>query len=297
MPGRQPLLNSLSASTRVAGVIGDPVGHSLSPVLHNAAFAALGLDWVYVAFPVAAGEGRQAVDAMRALGISGLSVTMPHKGDVVPALDQLSPMASRLGVVNTISWAHSPHGSELLGDATDGPGFLDALEGDDGFDPAGRKCLVLGAGGAARAVTLALGDAEAASVTVLARRPAAAQSCAELAGPVGQGVAVGDGTTGLVADAELIVNATPVGMSANDGIPFDLDPELLHPGQFVCDLIYYPATTWLLAEARARGARSANGLGMLIHQAARQFEIWTGRPPPLDAMSAAAIAALGHSGG
>jgi shikimate dehydrogenase len=154
VPGREPLLNGLSAETRVAGVIGDPIGHSLSPVLHNAAFAALGLDWVYVAFPVAAGEGRAAVEAMRTLGISGLSVTMPHKGDVVAELDRLSPTAARLGVVNTISWAHSPSGGELLGHSTDGAGFLDALQWDDGFDPAGRNCLVLGAGGAARAVTM-----------------------------------------------------------------------------------------------------------------------------------------------
>jgi len=269
-------------------VIGDPVRHSLSPALHNAAFAALGLDWVYVAFAVAAGQGAAAVAAMRALDIAGLSVTMPHKAAVVAELDRLGPTAARLGVVNTISWTASPDGWELEGESTDGAGFIDAIRGDDGFDPAGRRCVVLGSGGAARSVTLALAEAGAASVHVVGRRAGAAVQCAELAGAA-------DAVAGLadaVAGADLIVNATPVGMAAGDSLPFDLDPGLLHQGQFVADLIYAPATTPLLTAARARGAGTANGLGMLIHQAARQVAIWTGRPAPLEAMSAAALLAL-----
>ena len=280
----------------MAGVIGDPVAHSLSPALHNAAFSALGLDWVYVAFPVAAGRGADAVRAMRALGLAGLSVTMPHKADVVAALDRLGPVASRLGVVNTVSWA--PGGDELVGESTDGSGFLDALRGDDGFDPAGRKCAVLGAGGAARSVTLALAGAGAASIAVAGRRPEAAESCAELAGPAG--VALSAGAPAALAEtiesADLVVNATPVGMGAGDGLPFGLEPERLRSGQFVADLIYAPATTPLLAAARSRGAAAANGLGTLIHQAARQVEIWTGRPAPIEAMSVAALTTLGHAG-
>ena len=131
-------------------MIGDPVRHSLSPALHNAAFAALGLDWVYVAFAVAAGHGAAAVAAMRALDIAGLSVTMPHKAAVVAELDRLGPTATLLGVVNTISWTASPDGWELEGESTDGAGFIDAIRGDDGFDPAGRRCVVLGS---AEAVT------------------------------------------------------------------------------------------------------------------------------------------------
>jgi shikimate dehydrogenase len=255
------------------------------------------LDWVYVAFPVAAGDGRAAVEAMRILGLAGLSVTMPHKGDVVSALDKLGPVAARLGVVNTISWAHSPNRGELIGDSTDGPGFLDALRGDDGCDPSGRRCVVLGAGGAARAVTLALADAGASSVTVVGRRPVAAESCAQLAGSTGTvGLATAD-LDGLISASDLVVNTTPVGMSSGDGIPFDIDRTAFHAGQFVCDLIYSPATTPLLAAARVRGAGVANGLGMLIHQAARQVEIWTGRPAPLEAMSAAVVGALGRVGG
>jgi shikimate dehydrogenase len=272
-------------------VIGDPVHHSLSPALHNAAFSALGLDWVYVAFPVAAGQGPAAVAAMRALRLAGLSVTMPHKADVVGALDRLGPTAGRLGVVNTISWAPGGDGLQLEGESTDGGGFIDALRGDDGFEPAGRRCLVLGAGGAARSVTLALAQTGAASVAVAGRRAEAAASCAALAGEAGSALAVAE-LAENAAGADLIVNATPAGMSAGDGLPFDLDPRAFRAGQFVVDLIYAPATTPLLAAARIQGATTANGLGMLIHQAARQVAIWTGRPAPLEAMSVAALAAL-----
>jgi shikimate dehydrogenase len=272
----------------------------LSPALHNAAFAALGLDWVYVAFPVAAGQGRAAVAAMRTLDLAGLSVTMPHKSDVVGGLDRLAPTAARLGVVNTISWASTASGVILEGESTDGAGFLDALRGDDGFEPSGRRCVILGAGGAARAVTLALAQAGARSVAVVARRPEAAAACAELAGAVGRGLIPsfagkdGGSLAKVVEDADLVVNATPTGMAPADGLPFALEPSALHRGHFVADLIYAPATTPLLGAARSRGAATANGLGMLINQAARQVAIWTGRPAPVEAMSVAALAALSH---
>jgi shikimate dehydrogenase len=283
----------------VAGVIGDPVRHSLSPALHNAAFAALGLDWVYVAFPVAAGQGAAAVAAMRTLDLAGLSVTMPHKADVVASVDRLGPTATRLGVVNTISWLVSPDAREVEGESTDGPGFIDALRGDDGFNPSGRACVVLGAGGSARSVVLALAEAGAASVVVAGRRAAAAAECAALAGPVGITVvpeADGPGSplAEAVAGADLVVNATPIGMAPGDGVPFGLTAAHLRAGQFVADLIYTPAVTPLLAAARSLGAGTANGLGMLLHQAGRQVAIWTGRPAPLEVMSAAALAELSH---
>jgi shikimate dehydrogenase len=277
-------------------VIGDPVAHSLSPALHNAAFSALGLDWIYVAFHVAAGQGAAAVAAMRTLGLAGLSVTMPHKADVAAAVDRLRPTAARLGAANTVGWAPGAAGDLLEAESTDGGGFLDALKGDTGFDPAGRTCLVLGAGGAARSVVLALGDAGAASVTVAARRPEAASPVAALAGRAGTPIAAADSAAlaEAIAAAELVVNATPVGMRAGDGLPFDLDGGLLGSRHLVADLIYVPATTPLVADARARGATTVNGLGMLIHQAARQVELWTGRPAPLEAMSAAALRAIAH---
>lgn len=298
MPGRQPLLSSqgTSATTNVAAIIGDPVRHSISPAIHNAAYAALGIDWVYVAFEVPAGGGPAAVDAARALGLAGLSVTMPHKAAVVERLDCLTPTAERLGVANTITRRPDGNGGSVLeGDSTDGGGFLDSLRADDGFDVAGKRCLLLGAGGAARSVVLALAEAGASSVAVAGRRPDAVKECAALAGGAGEAVAPEDESfEAAVRDADLVVNASPVGMKAGDGLPFDLDPSWLSSRHAVVDLIYLPAVTPLLAAARSQGAFTSNGLGMLINQAARQIEIWTGRLAPLEVMSAAALAALSH---
>ncbi|MCU4184836.1 shikimate dehydrogenase [Acidiferrimicrobium sp. IK] len=277
MPGGQPLL-APSASTHLAAVIGDPVRHSLSPTIHNAAYRAMGVDWVYVALPVPAGRGAAAVEAMRTLGLAGMSVTMPHKAAVLPALDRLSDTARRLGAVNTVS----RHGDDLVGDSTDGAGFIDALREERSWEPPGRRCLVLGTGGAARAVSHALGHAGAASVGVVGRRPDAAASCAALAGGAGAVVAVE-----AIADADIVVNATPAGMPGRPDLPFDLDPARLGSGQLVVDLIYNPRTTPLMVAARAQGAAAANGLGMLIHQAARQIAVWTGQPAPIDAMRSA----------
>ena len=276
----------LSGSTRIAAVIGHPIRHSLSPVLHNAAFSSLGLDWAFLAFDVAEGEGEAAVAAMRTLGISGLSVTMPHKEAAARAADRLSLTAERLGAVNSLMLA----GGEVLGANTDGAGFLDALRLDEGFDPAGCRCMVLGAGGAARAVVLALADAGAADIAVWGRTPGRATAAAELAGDVGRVAEAPD----IPAGCDLLVNATPVGMGESADLP--VDPDLLRPGMMVVDLIYHPPVTPLLAAARERGASAVNGLGMLIHQAAHQFRLWTGDEPPLEAMSAAAVAAIARQG-
>jgi shikimate dehydrogenase len=272
-----------TATTHAVGIIGDPIRHSLSPVLHNAAFAALGLDWAYLAFEVAEGAGSAAVTAVRALGLEGLSVTMPHKADAAGAVDRLSPTAERLGVVNTVV----RRGSLLLGESTDGDGFIDALRADRGFDPAGRRCVILGAGGAARAVVLALAEAGAAEVVVVGRTPSRAEGTAALAGSLGR-----VGVAEDASEADLVVNATPVGMEGTTTSGLPVDPRLLGGGQLVADLIYAPAVTAFLEAARARGAATVNGLGMLVHQAGRQFHLWTGNAAPLDAMSAAALAAI-----
>ena len=295
--GRPPL----SGHTRVVGVIGDPVTHSLSPTLHNAAFETLGLDWVYVAFPVARGRGADAVAAVSALGLAGLNVTMPHKEDVAGACDDLTADAAALRSVNTVVALAD---GRTVGDSTDGPGLLDALA-DDGIDVAGAPVLVLGAGGAARAVVLALGRAGA-TVTVAARRPEAAESAASLvpgavAVPLGALAAAAASVPATAGGSvhpvdpaafAVIVNATPLGMSGGDPLP--VDPEALHGKQTVVDLVYHPADTPLLTAARAKGALAVNGLGMLLHQAARSFTLWTGQPAPLDGMRAAATAALGQ---
>ena len=259
-------------------------------------FAALGVDWVYVALPVPTGRVAQAMDGVRALGIAGLSVTMPHKAAVARAVDRLSPTARLLGAANTVT----RHGDALLGASTDGDGFIAALRTDEGWDAAGRHCLVIGTGGAARAVVLALADAGAASVSVVGRRPSAAAEAAELAGDAGRVAGIE-----AAADADLIVNATPVGMSGGAvvalgntpppvvaALPMGIDPSRMGPGQLVVDLIYVPPSTPLLDAARRAGAQAVNGLGMLIHQAALQSRLWTGMDPPLEVMSAAAVAAL-----
>ena len=267
-----------SAATRVAGVIGDPVAHSLSPAIHNAAFAAAGLDWLYVAFAVAPGRGGDAVRAVRTLGLGGLSVTTPHKAAAAAAADRLTPAASALHAVNTVV----PAGDELLGDNTDGAGLLDALAADPGWDPAGRTAVVLGTGGAARAVVLALGGGGAAAVGVVGRRPQAAAACAALAGAAGSVV-----DAGAAGGADLVVDATGAAMHG-DSLPFDLDPGGLRAGQLVVDLVYAPPLSPLLAAAAGRGATGRNGLGMLVHQAAHQWTAWTGQPAPIDAMAEAA---------
>jgi shikimate dehydrogenase len=275
----------VGAATRLAAVIGDPVRHSLSPTIHNAGFRAVDLDWAYLAFEVPAGGGAAAIDAMRALGIDGLSVTMPQKVEVAAAVDRLSPAAEALGAVNTVV----REGSVLVGENTDGEGFVNALRLDDGVDVDGMRCLVVGAGGAARAVIRALAQAGAAEVVVAARRPEAAAQAVLLAPGVGR-----IGSPEQADAADLVVNATPVGMGEvvelDPALP--VDPARLGAGQVVVDLIYHPLVTPLVAAARAQGAVAVNGVGMLLHQAAIAFRLWTGEDAPLEAMSAAVLAEL-----
>lgn len=266
-----------------AGVIGFPVRHSLSPAICQAAFDELGLDWVYAAFEVLAGDAGRALVHMRAEGMAGLSVTMPHKADVAAAVDELSPAAAALGVVNCVA----RDGDRLIGHNTDGAGFCDAVRAD-GVELAGIGCAVLGAGGAARAVVAELARRGVAEVAVIARRLERAASAAELAGSAG--------TTADLADVgkyRLVVNATPVGMAETDGAGgLPLDPDLLHQGQHVAELVYNPLQTPLLAECNRRGVPASTGVGMLVYQAAHAVRIWTGAEPPVAAMTAAATAAL-----
>jgi shikimate dehydrogenase len=281
------------AQTTVVGVIGSPVRQSLSPLLHNAAFAALDLNWVSLAFPVAPGQVPAALNGMRALGVAGLSVTMPHKAEVATLMDSCSEVATQLQAVNCVV----NQGGTLHGANTDGDGFLASLRRAAGFEPAGKRCLVIGAGGAARAVTHALGRAGAADVAVVNRTPDRAGPVAALAGSAGRAVATVDAAQ--VAQSDLVVNATPIGMvgmagaageSADESEQWLVPPALLHAGQVVTDLVYAPRPTpWLTASAAA-GATTVDGLGMLVHQAALQLELWTGHTAPVDVMWQAATA-------
>jgi shikimate dehydrogenase len=269
----------LTGHTTVTGIIGEPVAHSRSPAIHNAAYQALGLDWVYVAFPVAVGSVRDALVGLAALGAAGCNVTMPHKAEAARACSRLEASAAALGVVNTVVTRPGC----LVGSSTDGDGFVDAAREAD-VPLEGRSVLVVGAGGAARAVIHSLGAAGA-QVAVAARRPEAAAEAAALA-PGARAVALDEVATELAA-SDLVVNATPLGMR---GEPPPFDPTPVHAGQVVFDTVYAPPETPLLAAARERGAQTLNGLGMLVHQAARSFTLLTGKPAPLEVMWTAARA-------
>ena len=277
-----------SAASVVVGVMGDPVRHSLSPLLHNAAFDAMGLDWVSVAFEVPAGDGAAALAGAARLGLAGLSVTTPHKDTAFAAVDEASPLARRLGAVNCVSVRQG----RLVGDSTDGAGFLAALARATAVAPAGLRCLVVGAGGAARAVVAALGDAGALEVAVLNRDRGRAEAAAALAGRAGRLADPGD-----LGRADVVVHASSVGLGDPTALHPLLDAGLLHGGQVVADLVYHPARSALLAAAGRAGARTLNGLGMLVHQAALAVEQWTGHPVPVEAMWAAAGEATAGEGG
>lgn len=270
---------AIGGSTKLAAVIGDPARHSRSPAVHNAAFKACDLDWVYVALDVAAGHAGVALDAMRTLGISGYSVTMPHKADVAAAVDECTPIAAALGAVNCVT----NRDGRLIGDNTDGGGFIDGLAADLDLHVGGLRCAVLGAGGAARAVIAALADAGAVDIAVINRSPDAAERAAALGGTVGRVAAPMS-----MRDADLVINATPLGMTATaEQMPGD--PDLVRGDACAVDLIYEPRETpWLSSLAR-RGVRTANGQSMLVYQAARQFQSWTGLLPPIEVMAEAFV--------
>jgi len=263
----------VTGSTRLAGVIGWPVAHSRSPQMHNAAYAALGMDWAYVALPVEPSRLEQALRGLAALGFAGVNVTIPHKEGVAALCDEVSDEARRAGSVNTV--LVQDHGS-LRGETTDGRGMLDAL--GPGLP---ETALVLGAGGAARAAIAALAG-QGVEVTVSARRAEAAVELAdELAATAGAWPAD--------LPAGLIVNATPVGQSGPaDELP--LDEALISGEAVVCDLAYRGdgAATGLVALARDRGARTVDGIDVLVGQGLLSFKLFTGQDPPADVMAAAA---------
>ncbi|MCX6541785.1 MAG: shikimate dehydrogenase [Actinobacteria bacterium] len=266
----------ITGTTKLAAVIGSPVRHSLSPVIHNAAFSAGALDWIYTAFEVAPGKAAEALAAMRVLGISGLSVTMPHKDDVAAAVDVLDPAATALRTANTVVLQDD---GRLAGYSTDGAGFVASLR-EAGVEPSGMTVAVLGAGGAARSVIDALARVGVDQIVVINRSAARAEAAAQLGARRGR---VGD--VADIAHVDLVLNATSVGMGSDEA-PFDL--ALLRSTQVVADLVYHPIETALLRAARRCGATAVDGLGMLVHQAVLQQQLWTGVSPDPAAMRAAA---------
>jgi shikimate dehydrogenase len=270
----------ITALTGHAGVIGSPVRHSLSPVLHNAAYQALELDLVYGAYEVQPGGGAAALAAAKTLGFIGISVTTPHKDVVAAASDERTRRVELLGAANSVAIKDG----RAIAESTDGVGLLADLKRASGFDPSGARCAVLGAGGAARDVVLSFADAGAAQVVVVNRSSSKAAVAAGLAGDRGSVGSLDD-----LAEFDLVVNATSIGL-----LPGPEADEVarrfalhLHEGQLVVDLVYRPSRTRFLELAMAAGARTRNGLGMLVHQAAGQVEFFTGLEPPIEAMWAA----------
>ena len=279
-----------------AGVIGCPLGHSLSPAIFQAAFDAAGVDARYEAWETQREELEARVSGLRAGDVLGANVTIPHKEAVVPLLDRLDEEAERIGAVNTIA----NEGGQLVGYNTDVAGFARALREDAGFDPKGKRAAVLGAGGAARAVALALIAGGASLIYVAGRTPKRIDKLtADLRGLTGSGVTLTwsywmDGTfLRVLPEAELVVNCTPVatrGSETEGQLP--LAAEWLPAGGVVFDLVYNPAETPLLRAAKERGAKAVSGLGMLVYQAAAAFRLWTGREAPIDRMLAVGREAL-----
>jgi len=278
--------NTISGKTRLCGLIGDPVEHTMSPVMHNAAFNKMGLDYLYVQ------ELGKAVEGMKALNIKGLNVTIPHKVTIIPFLDKLDRLAERIGAVNTIV----NNDGILTGYNTDATGFLQALL-EKGIEPKGENVIILGAGGASRAVSFAL--AERGAHLIILNRLLELDWAEELADRISRIFerkvkALESNTENLVSvlrEADILVNATSVGMTPNiNDTPISSD--LLKPNLIVFDIVYNPIKTRLLREAEVAGAKTISGLDMLVWQGALAFEKWTGLKAPVELMRETAIKEL-----
>jgi shikimate dehydrogenase len=243
------------------------------------------MNWVYTAFETPEEKLADAISGIRALGIAGLSVTMPHKASVCPLLDEISDSAKKLQAVNCIV----NDAGNLKGHNTDGDGFLDAVKHDAGMDIAGKKVLVIGSGGSARSIIHSLGKAGVREIAVMNRTKKKAFDALELAGPVGRYVEENE-ISEVVSEADLVINATPIGMSdTGNTTNFPIEPNLFTKGQLAVDLIYHPISTPWMKALRDREVEAHGGLSMLIFQAARAFKLWTGKEAPVDAMRKAAL--------
>lgn len=276
---------NLNGKTKVCGLFGFPVEHSFSPAMHNAAFQSSGLNWAYLPFPVLPDQLAMAVQGIISLNLAGVNITVPHKQRVTPLLDEVDPTAAKLGAVNTIVNC----GGKLVGYNTDGAGFIRSLAEEAHFQPRGKKVLLIGAGGAARAVafTLALSGCKAIYLT---------NRTLETAIELAREIALNCGTptevlpwgynlpTEAVAEMDLVVQTTSLGMWPNIQAAPEFPFAAMHSGQVVCDLIYTPRQTSFLQQASARGATILNGLGMLLYQGVLAYELWTGQAAPVEIM-------------
>ena len=284
-------MTKISGQTRIVGVIGDPVQHSRSPQMHNAAIVERKLDYVYVPFHVRSGELREAIEGFKALNVLGVNVTIPHKQTVMPILDDVSHEATLIGAANTLIFCDG----RVSGDNTDAQGFLRAMT-EEGIDiPVGGSAVVLGAGGAARAVVVALALSGLGLITVANRTGwKAIQFEKNLATISETEISAVDLASNqlnsAIRSADLLVNTTSVGMQETDQLL--IDPDFLNPGTIVYEIVYTPPETPLLRVAREKGCQTIGGIGMLVHQGAIAFEKWIGIVPNVETMRIALEQAL-----
>jgi shikimate dehydrogenase len=278
---------------KLVGIIGYPLGHSVSPEMHNAAFQELGLDYEYVPFEVEPADLKEALPGLRALHVAGFNVTIPHKEAIVPLLDDVTKLARSIGAVNTVVNQEG----ELVGYNTDGPGFIESLKEDAGFEPEGKKVVVLGAGGASRAVAVMLAEMGAAELTISDIVEDKAKELAEYADGLSRTKCGWSRPDSLllkaaIEQADLLVNTTPLGMHPEVNQSPLPNKIKLPKHLLVYDLVYNPAETKLLKTAKAAGCKAVSGLGMLVRQGAIAFTVFTGEEAPIETMRSAALKAL-----
>lgn len=265
--------------TEILGIIGYPISHTLSPLMHNTAIKELGLDYIYLPFEVKKENIALAIGGLKGLGIGGINVTIPHKESVIPYLDTLDDSAGLIGAVNTIKLEDG----SLKGYNTDGLGFLKSLKTDAQEEAKEKNIIIMGAGGAARAIAIQMALEEAKSITIANRTVERGMELAEHINAKCKVKAISLNDSSLIEyfrRADIIINTTSVGMKDSDTPLFPYD--YISDRHLVCDIVYKPIETKLLKEASARGAKFLNGLGMLVYQGSLSFKIWTGHEMPVE---------------
>jgi shikimate dehydrogenase len=267
----------------LVGVFGHPVAENPTVVMQEAAFQHMGLNWRYLTIEVYPEDLENAMKGLRAMNMRGINLTIPHKVDVLKYLDRISPDAALIGAVNTVR----SEGNLLIGENTDGKGFLRSLKEDAQIDPAGKKAVILGAGGAARAISVELAIAGAKEITIVNRTAARGTELADLINSKTEATAAfteWNSRYAVSADTDIVVNATSIGLFPDIDSKPDIDNQSLTREMTVCDVIPNPPHTGFLREAELRGAKTLDGLGMLVYQGAIGFKMWTGMEPPVDVM-------------
>lgn len=285
------MTSSPNYKAELVGVFGHPVAENPTGVMQEAAFQALNLNWRYLTIEVYPQDLGAAMQGLRAMNMKGINLTIPHKVAVLQYLDEVKPDAALMGAVNTVVRA----GARLIGENTDGKGFMRALTQDAQVDPRGKKVLVLGAGGAARSITVELALAGARAITVVNRSPERGKTLVELLNaktPARAEFVPWQGAPAIPEDVDILVNATSIGLFPNVHEKPAIDYDTIRPGTVVCDVIHTPMTPFL-HEAQQRGAKTVDGLGMLVYQGAIGFKLWTGLDAPVDVMYRALAKAFG----